>query len=155
MKKLTATETREALEKKSAKLSAANKKIKSHKEFISRLRNALRREIHRREDAEEKAKDLQERSDKQANIIQEQYALRYRGNKIGDILGDISLKDLLEIIVHQRHNMVFKHYQAVSDLYPDGNYGYLIDLDLDSSPYVCPDGALHLEFRYSPDNLET
>ena len=155
MKKLTATETREALEKKSAKLSAANKKIKSHKEFISRLRNALRREIHRREDAEEKAKDLQESSDKQANIIQEQYALRYRGNKIGDILGDISLKDLLEIIVHQRHNMVFKHYQAVSDLYPDGNYGYLIDLDLDSSPYVCPDGALHLEFRYSPDNLET
>ena len=52
MKKLTATETREALEKKSAKLSAANKKIKSHKEFISRLRNALRREIHRREEAE-------------------------------------------------------------------------------------------------------
>ena len=155
MKKLTATETREALEKKSAKLSAANKKIKSHKEFISRLRNALRREIHRREDAEEKAKDLQERSDKQANIIQEQYALRYRGNKIGDILGDISLKDLLEIIMHQRHNIVFKQYQAVSDLYPDGNYGYLIDLDLDSSPYVCPDGALHLEFRYSPDNLET
>ena len=155
MKKLTAAETREALEKKSAKLSAANKKIKSHKEFISRLRNALRREIHRREDAEEKAKDLQERSDKQANIIQEQYALRYRGNKIGDILGDISLKDLLEIIMHQRHNIVFKQYQAVSDLYPDGNYGYLVDLDLDSSPYVCPDGALHLEFRYSPDNLET
>ena len=148
MKKLTATEAREALEKKSAKLSAANKKIKSHKEFISRLRNALRREIHRREEAEEKAKDLQERSDKQAKIIQEQYALRYRGNKIGDILGDISLKDLLEIIMHQRHNMVFKHY-------PEGNYGYLIDIDLESSPYVCPDGALHLDFRYSPDNLET
>ena len=149
MKKLTATETREALEKKSAKLSAANRKIKSHKEFISRLRNALRREIHRREEAEEKAKDLQERSDKQAKIIQEQYALRYRGNRIGDILGDISLKDLLEIIMHQRHNIVFKHYPA------NGDYGYLIDLDLDSSPYVCPDGALHLEFRYSPDNYET
>ena len=156
MKKLTATEAREALEKKSAKLSAANRKIKSHKEFISRLRNALRREIHRREEAEEKAKDLQERSDKQAKIIQEQYDLRYRGNKIGDILGDISLKDLLEIIMHQRHNMVLKQYQAVSDLYPpDGSYGYLVDLDLDSSPYVCPDGALHLDFRYSPDNLET
>ena len=155
MKKLTATEAREALEKKSAKLSAANKKIKSHKEFISRLRNALRREIHRREEAEEKAKDLQERSDKQAKIIQEQYALRYRGNGIGDILGDISLNDLLEIIIHQRHNMVFKYYQVPASSPMERDDGFLIDLDLDSSPYVCPDGALHLDFKYSPDNYET
>ena len=99
-------------------------------------------------DLKEEIKELKRRLDTQKHIIQEQYALRYRGDKIGDILGDISLKDLLEIIMHQRHNMVFKHY-------PEGDYGYLIDLDLDSSPYVCPDGALHLDFRYSPDNLET
>ena len=99
-------------------------------------------------DLKEEIKELKRRLDTQKHIIQEQYALRYRGNKIGDILGDISLKDLLEIIMHQRHNMVFKHY-------PEGDYGYLIDIDLESSPYVCPDGALHLEFRYSPDNLET
>ena len=99
-------------------------------------------------DLKEEIKELKRRLDTQKHIIQEQYALRYRGDKIGDILGDISLKDLLEIIMHQRHNMVFKHY-------PEGDYGYLIDLDLDSSPYVCPDGALHLDFRYSADNLET
>ena len=99
-------------------------------------------------DLKEEIKELKRRLDTQKHIIQEQYALRYRGDKIGDILGDISLKDLLEIIMHQRHNMVFKHY-------PEGDYGYLIDIDLESSPYVCPDGALHLDFRYSPDNLET
>ena len=100
-------------------------------------------------DLKAEIKDLKMTLDKQAKIIRDQYALRYRGNRIGDILGDISLKDLLEIIMHQRHNIVFKHYPA------NGDYGYLIDLDLDSSPYVCPDGALHLEFRYSPDNYET
>ena len=99
-------------------------------------------------DLKAEIKDLKKTLDKQAKIIRDQYALRYRGNRIGDILGDISLNDLLEIIMHQRHNMVFKHY-------PEGDYGYLIDLDLDSSPYVCPDGALHLDFRYSADNLET
>ena len=99
-------------------------------------------------DLKEEIKELKRRLDTQKHIIQEQYALRYRGDKIGDILGDISLKDLLEIIMHQRHNMVFKHYIERDD-------GFLIDLDLDSSPYVCPDGALHLDFRYSPDNLET
>ena len=99
-------------------------------------------------DLKEEIKELKRRLDTQKHIIQEQYALRYRGDKIGDILGDISLKDLLEIIMHQRHNMVFKHY-------PEGDYGYLIDIDLESSPYVCPDGALHIDFRYSPDNLET
>tara|TARA_R100001440_G_scaffold30464_3_gene48887 strand:+ start:1192 stop:1557 length:366 start_codon:yes stop_codon:yes gene_type:complete len=99
-------------------------------------------------DLKAEIKDLRMTLDKQAKIIRDQYALRYRGNRIGDILGDISLKDLLEIIIHQRHNIVFKHY-------PEGDYGYLIDLDLDSSPYVCPDGSLHLDFRYSPDNLET
>tara|TARA_A100000172_G_scaffold30673_1_gene18273 strand:+ start:6960 stop:7328 length:369 start_codon:yes stop_codon:yes gene_type:complete len=109
----------------------------------------LKEEIKELQKCVEEIKELKRRLDTQKHIIQEQYALRYRGDKIGDILGDISLKDLLEIIMHQRHNIVFKHYPA------NGDYGYLIDLDLDSSPYVCPDGALHLEFRYSPDNYET
>lgn len=99
-------------------------------------------------DLKAEIKDLRMTLDKQAKIIRDQYALRYRGNRIGDILGDISLNDLLEIIMHQRHNMVFKHYIERDD-------GFLIDLDLDSSPYVCPDGALHLDFKYSPDNYET
>ena len=45
-------------------------------------------------DLKEEIKELKRRLDTQKHIIQEQYALRYRGDKIGDILGDISLNDL-------------------------------------------------------------
>tara|TARA_Y100001938_G_scaffold134615_1_gene195293 strand:- start:414 stop:800 length:387 start_codon:yes stop_codon:yes gene_type:complete len=106
-------------------------------------------------DLKAEIKDLRMTLDKQAKIIRDQYALRYKGNRIGDILGDISLNDLLEIIMHQRHNMVFKYYQVPTSSPMERDGGFLIDLDLDSSPYVCPDGALHIDFKYSPDNYET